>query len=239
MNWDLEGNALEKKDLMIIDMIANNNWKRPMYFAVTAGYSSKSFLYLDEYFQLEGLAYKIVPIKTKRDGMDMGRIDSEIMYKKVMGWDWKNFGNTDLYMDETNRRTSSWSVRNNVGRLAGALVDDGEKDKAIEVLDMTMENLPTSMYYKNHFVMGIIDGYYRAGANEKGSALLKEFLEDNYEEVKYYSRFDRGNQMALQNDIQIRLSEYQGLLQMASQNDRELFTEYEPKFRELINLFNI
>ncbi len=239
LNWDLEGNALEKKDLMIIDMIANNNWKRPIYFAVTAGYSSKSFLYLDEYFQLEGLVYKIVPIKTERSGMDMGRINSEIMYKKVLGWDWKNFGNKDLYMDETNRRTSSWSVRNNMARLAEALINDGEKEKAIEILDMTMTNLPTSIYYKNHYVMGLIDGYFRAGAKEKGSALLKEFLSDNYDEVKYYSRFDRSGQLALQNDIQIRLSEYQGLLQIASQNDKKLFNEYEPKFRELINLFQI
>ncbi len=239
LDWDLEGSAIEKKDIMIIDMIANNNWKRPIYFAVTAGYSSKSFLYLDKYFQLEGLAYKIVPIKTEREGMDMGRIDSEIMYKKVLSWDWKNFGNPNIYMDETNRRTSSWSVRNNVARLANALVDDGENEKAIEVLDMLMANIPTSTYPKNHFIMGIIDGYYRAGANEKGRALITEFFDDNYEEVKYYARFDRQQQLGLQNEIQIKLSEFQGLLQMASQYDRELFDENESKFRELINLFSI
>ncbi|MCK5781647.1 MAG: DUF2723 domain-containing protein [Flavobacteriales bacterium] len=239
LDWNLEGNALEKKDLMIIDMIANNNWKRPIYFAVTAGYSSKSFLYLDKYFQLEGLAYKIVPIKTDRDGLDMGRIDTDVMYKKVVSWNWSNFGNPNIYMDETNRRTSSWSVRNNVARLANALVDEGQDDKAIEVLDMCMNNLPTATYYKNHFVLGIIDGYYRAGAPEKGRALLLEFADDNYEEVKYYSRFSHQQQLALQNDIQIRLSEYQALLQTASMYDKEEFSKLEPRFRELIELFKL
>lgn len=224
---------------MIIDMIANNNWKRPIYFAVTAGYSSKSFLYLDKYFQLEGLAYKIVPIKTDRDGLDMGRIDTDVMYKKVVSWNWSNFGNPNIYMDETNRRTSSWSVRNNVARLANALVDEGQDDKAIEVLDMCMNNLPTATYYKNHFVLGIIDGYYRAGAPEKGRALLLEFADDNYEEVKYYSRFSHQQQLALQNDIQIRLSEYQALLQTASMYDKEEFSKLEPRFRELIELFKL
>ncbi|MEN8137873.1 MAG: DUF2723 domain-containing protein [Bacteroidota bacterium] len=239
LEWDLEGNAIEKKDIMIIDMIANNNWKRPMYFAVTAGYSSKSFLYLDKYFQLEGLAYKIVPVKTERDGMDMGRIDTDVMYKKVLSWDWSNFGNEKVYMDETNRRTSSWSVRNNVSRLANALIDEGKDDKAIEVLDMLMKNLPTDMYPKNHYVLGIVDAYYRAGDLEKGRVLLEEFANDNYEEVKYYSRFSQQQQLALQNDIQIRLSEYQSLLQTASMYDKEKFVELESKFRELINMFQI
>ncbi|MCK5825207.1 MAG: DUF2723 domain-containing protein [Ichthyobacteriaceae bacterium] len=239
LDWDLEGNALEKKDMLIIDMIANNNWKRPMYFAVTAGYSSKSFLYLDKYFQLEGLAYKVIPIKTEREGLDMGKVATDNMYKKVMAWDWDNFGNTDLYMDETYRRTSSWSVRNNVARLANALVDEGKDKEAIEVLDLLMKNIPTSMYSKNHFIMGVIEGYYRAGANKKGAALLTEYFDDIFEEVKYYSRFSVNKQNALNNDIRMKLSEYQSLLQLAAQTDKELFHKYEPEFRNLIALFNI
>jgi len=237
LDWDLEGFALEKKDIMIIDMIANNNWKRPMYFAVTAGYSSKSFLYLDKYFQLEGLAYKVVPIKTERDGIDMGRVANDVMYKKVMKWDWSNFGNPNIYMDETNRRTSSWSVRNNVARLANSLVDAGEKEKSVEVLDLLMKNLPTSVYPKNHFVMGVIEAYYKAGELEKGRTLLVEFLDDNYDEIKYYSRFDSNMQQALLNDIQIKLQEYQSLLQIAMQYDKDVFSEKEPVFRELYDLY--
>ena len=238
LDWDIEGNAIEKKDIMIIDMIANNDWKRPIYFAVTAGYSSKSFLYLDEYFQLEGLAYKLVPIKTEREGMDMGRVAADNMYNKVMRWDWSNLGNKDVYVDETYRRSSAWSVRNNVARLASQLAITGENDKAIEVLDLLMKNIPTSMYPKNHFILGVIDGYYMAGANEKGKALLLEFMNDNAEEVRYYARFSTDKQLALQNEIQIKLSEYQSLLQISAQYDRELFIEKEEEFKSLIGLFS-
>lgn len=239
LDWNLQGNAIEKKDLMIIDMIANNNWKRPIYFAVSVGYSSKSFLYLDDYFQLEGLAYKLIPIKTSRNGEgDIGRVAIDDMYKKVVNWDWKNFGNKNIYMDETNRRTSSWSVRNGVARLAEALVENDEKDKAIEVLDMLMTNMPTDMYYKNHFIMGIITGYYDAGANEKAKALLLEFMDDNEEYVRYFSRFSKTQKKQLIRDVQIKLQEYQLLLRIALKNDADIFDEKEKVFNEMYELFN-
>src|SRR6185436_9067266 len=62
MEWSLDGNYLMKNDLMILNILANNNWKRPVYFATTVG--NENYLNLEPYFQLEGIAYRIVPIRT-------------------------------------------------------------------------------------------------------------------------------------------------------------------------------
>jgi tetratricopeptide (TPR) repeat protein len=237
LDWDLKGNALEKKDIMIIDMIANFDWKRPIYFSVTAGYSSESFLYLDDYFQLEGLAYKLVPMKTKRDGIEIGKVATERMYQKVTSWDWGNFGNEDAYQDETNRRTASWSVRNNVARLANALIDEGQTEKAIEVIDELMKNYPTSIYYKNHFLLGSIEAYYKAGAADKARVILQEFIDDNAEEIRYYAGFNNNQKMAIERDIQIKFGEIQSLLQIAAMYDQDALSDNESKFRDLIRLF--
>ncbi|MBK9026211.1 MAG: hypothetical protein IPL69_20305 [Saprospiraceae bacterium] len=63
MDWTMDGNYLMKNDLMILNILANNHWKRPIYFATTVG--SENYLNLEPYFQLEGLTYRIVPIRTE------------------------------------------------------------------------------------------------------------------------------------------------------------------------------
>src|SRR5690606_30032642 len=75
IDWDLNANLLSKRDIMVVDLIANNDWSRPIYFSVTVGNSSKSFFWLEDYFQLEGLAYRFVPVKneTPKGSTDFGK----------------------------------------------------------------------------------------------------------------------------------------------------------------------
>jgi mevalonate pyrophosphate decarboxylase len=70
IKWSINRQYLTKNDLMVLDLIAHNNWKRPIYFAVTTG--SEAYLGLEEYFQLEGLAYRLVPIKNTENEMAQG-----------------------------------------------------------------------------------------------------------------------------------------------------------------------
>ena len=75
MEWSIESNYLMKNSLMILNIIANNHWKRPIYFATTVG--SENYLNLESYFQLEGLAYRLVPIRTEsKNEIVSGRVES-------------------------------------------------------------------------------------------------------------------------------------------------------------------
>jgi len=105
---DIKDRALYKNRLMMLDIVANNNWKRPIYF--TGGsFGDDDYLWMKDYLQLDGMVYKLVPIKTSisKDGspLDMGQIDSDKMYGIVMKWDWGNSGSSKIYHDTETRKT--------------------------------------------------------------------------------------------------------------------------------------
>ena len=88
---DIKGKAIYKNRVMMFDVIANNNWKRPVYFTGGA-FADEDYLWMKDYLQLDGLVYKLVPVKTPlnkaESQLDMGQIDSDKMYDIVMKWDW-------------------------------------------------------------------------------------------------------------------------------------------------------
>ena len=90
--------------MMILDLLSNNNWDRPIYFvSVGTGNSTN----LTDYFQLEGFAYRFVPIKTKFNYKAIGRIDTDILYDKYMNkFKWGGLGEPNVYIDENNIRTT-------------------------------------------------------------------------------------------------------------------------------------
>ncbi len=78
----LKGNSILKSQLIVLDILAHNNWERPIYFVT--GYHNDAFG-LEEYFQLEGLAYRLVPIKSEnKSWLEYGRIDTDILYENMM-----------------------------------------------------------------------------------------------------------------------------------------------------------
>ena len=91
----------------MLDILANNDWKRPIYF--TGGsYADAEYLWMKEYLQLEGLVYKLVPIKTPLNPINpylMGRIDADRMYTIVQQWEWGNGNSPDIYHDPETRKT--------------------------------------------------------------------------------------------------------------------------------------
>ena len=140
MEWTVDGNYLMKNDLMILNIIANNQWKRPIYFATTVG--SDNYLNLEPYFQLEGLAYRLVPIRTEsKNDVVPGRVETKIMYNNVMNkFVFGNMKDERVYLDENNTRMTT-NFRINFTRLAEELLIEGKRDSAIKVLDKCIEEM--------------------------------------------------------------------------------------------------
>ncbi len=212
IDWNISTNVLSKRDLMVIDLIAHNNWERPIYFSVTVGNSSKSYFWLDDYFQLEGLAYRYVPVRNPRqkNSPDFGKVATETMYQNLM----EEFNleglDGEVYLDETNRRVT-FNLRNIYGRLGKSLAQKGQNEKAIEVLDFAMQYMPEEKYAYDYFVMNIVEGYYLAGADEKAKEILKLFADRLDEELAYYQQFKGKDRNLVQPDIQAA-SSYYGLI---------------------------
>ncbi|MBT6965683.1 MAG: DUF2723 domain-containing protein [Flavobacteriales bacterium] len=191
VKFKLKGNGVFKNKLLVLDILANFNWERPIYFAITVG--RDNFMGLENYFQLEGLAYRLVPYSVPSPDGQTGIVHTEKMYDRLVNqFEWGGLNNPDLYFDETNTRMVM-NFRNNYSRLAEALYQKGDTTKAIETLDKCIAEFSNDVVRLSYFALPIIDLYYKLGETEKGSKVLATMIDDNLTEIKYLKEFDRGS----------------------------------------------
>lgn len=191
IDWTMTGNYVQKNDLMVIDLLAHNNWKRPVYFAATA--PAQSYLNLAPYLQLEGLAYRLVPVKQNEQERQMEtRIQADTMYNNVMTkFKWGGMEKPGQFLDDVFVRSCALNVRQRMGALAATLIEQGKKDQAIKVLDKCVEVTPQENVPYDVTMYSITLAYYQAGATEKANVIARKLF-DNYESnLKYYYSFDR------------------------------------------------
>jgi hypothetical protein len=215
----LNKERLLKNEVMVLDMLATNDFNRPIYYAVTVG--SDNYVGLERYFQLEGFGYQIVPIDAQsRDGQ-YGRVDTQKMYDNVMnkyiftGWD-----DPRVYLDENHRRMGL-NLRNNLTRLASALLSEGDTAKAVEVLDKTVAIMPHDRVPHNFFSLFIAENYYKAGEPEKGDQVMRELAEENLQELRFFAALGRSFQVNDSDDFQLGLAIYANILDMLESYNRE------------------
>ncbi|MEI7523358.1 MAG: DUF2723 domain-containing protein [Mariniphaga sp.] len=221
MEIKLTGNYLTKDELMILDMIANNNWKRPIYFAITVG--RDKYLNLQDYFQTEGFAYRLVPIKTPATNGQVGRVRTDVMYDNIINkFKWGNMNDPKVYLDENNVRMSM-NVRNSFVRLADGLLEQGKRDSAIAVLDRCNELVPNDKVTYNYFNLLMVESYYKAAhtplknairdslslevntfpaASKKGNEVVKVMAKNCEEELKYYFTLEPRFRASVQDELQ-------------------------------------
>jgi len=221
MNINLTGNYLTKDELMILDIIANNNWKRPIYFAITVG--RDKYLNLQDYFQTEGFAYRLVPIKTPASQGQVGSVRTDVMYNNIINkFKWGNMNDPRVYLDENNMRMAM-NVRNSFVRLADGLLDQGKRDSAIAVLDRCNELVPNEKIEYNYFNLLMVNSYYRAAssnvknmnrdslsvevniypaATKKADDVVKVMAKNCEEKLKYYFSLEPKFRATVQEDLQ-------------------------------------
>jgi hypothetical protein len=182
----LKGNSILKSQLIVLDILAHNDWKRPIYFVT--GYHNDA-LGLEEYFQLEGLAYRLVPIKSEnKSWVQYGRIDPDILYGNMMKkFVWGGANNPKVDIDYNHRRTLLVvRARLNYAKLANALSKEGKNQQANEVLDYAIKTLPLDLIPYDPYVPDLIDAYFKAGNKEKGREMTSALAAHYYEDLNYY-----------------------------------------------------
>ena len=213
---DLPTSGLYKNRVMMLDILRNNDWKRPIYF--TGGsYDDEEYIWMKEYLQLEGLVYKLVPIKTPENPENpyqMGRIDSDNMFDIVKKWGWGNANSPDIYHDPETRKNSI-SFRSNLARLAEQLVNEKQPQKAIEVLDLAMEKMPLDYFGYYSLITPIAATYYRAGSAEKGGKLATQLAEKYADKLSYYESFSAADQQLYAETILVDVERYRAVVDVA------------------------
>ncbi|MCG9791542.1 DUF2723 domain-containing protein [Flavobacterium algicola] len=234
---DIKGSALYKNRLMMLDFILNNNWKRPVYFSGGA-YDAEDYLWMKEYLQLDGMVYKLVPIKTpiSKDGspLDMGQIDSEKMYKIIMAWDWGNSESDKIYHDPETRRESI-TYRTNLARLMDKLIEEGKIDKAKKVIELAMTKMPLDKFGYYSLVEPFAKGYYQTNDVAKAQDLLNKLMKKYQENLSYYSKLNPTEQSDIAVDIITDIERYRSLI-IVMQSNGDL--DFYEKNRKTFNTYN-
>jgi hypothetical protein len=182
----LKGSWLMKSQLIVLDMLANNNWKRPVYFVT--GYHDDA-LGLEEYFQLDGLAFRLVPIKSEnKSWFEYGRTDNAILYENMMKkFVWGGINDPDTYIDYYQRRTLTVvRARLNYARLASSLAEAGEKEKATEVLEKCMSLFPVSKLGFDIYFSDVISAWFKSGNSARAAELSRELAGYYFERTGYF-----------------------------------------------------
>ena len=194
---NIKRNSLDKNQLMILDMLANFDWKRPIY--LTQVYIMQD-LGLMDYLQFDGYAYRFVPILTPvQNPYEIGRIDAD--YAAPLLKETFRYGNLNdprVYVDYFIQYNLSAShARDSFARVAKELLRENRVDEAVELLDLGLERLPTSQIrFTDSNTYPFLEAYYAAsamgaeGAAEKGDTLLREYAHTLIEYIEYYLRFD-------------------------------------------------
>jgi len=225
---DIGENGLYKAQLAMLEQLANNDWKRPIYFS-GGSFKDEDYLFAKNYLQLEGLTYKLVPIYTKPVDIDYGRINTDIMYKNVKKWDWGNM-NKNIYLDPETRR-NSLIFRGILYRLADSLFTEGKKDKAEEILDLSVNKMPVERFGFYSSLIYYVDLYYKLGKTEKARHLADILLKKFKEYLEYYGQMSLKEKYANLGDIEHYTKMYSVIIEIIFANNDKVFGE--EKYKEL------
>mgnify|MGYP001011169163 FL=1 len=177
-------NALYKNDLMMLEMIAHCNWTRPIYVALTVG--QENYMNLGDNFIQEGLANRISPFTTNALGAknyDTQKVYNNLMYRYRYG----GLSKPGLYIDETVMRMC-YTHRRLFGQLALHLIAEGQKAKALKVLQKVEKELPTYNIPMNYMSGGndIAHAYALLGQKKKALEVINQVWKNASQYEQYY-----------------------------------------------------
>ena len=216
--------ALYKNDLMMLEMLAQCNWTRPLYVATTVG--GDNYMNLGDNFVQEGLAYRITPFTTNKPGAK--NFDTEKTYNNVMNR--FKFGGLDkkgLYIDETVMRMC-YTHRNLFAQLALALIREGKNDKALKVLRKAEKSIP-EYNVPNSFVSGSADlarAYALIGCKADAARILRQVWNNTKSYADYYVSLDGSRFSMCQNDVMRQLYYMQGISDIAQLVDAKMANDW-------------
>ncbi len=233
MKIKLRGNVLEKKDLAFLDVLATNNWERPIYLNNTS--LSQLNLDLRDYAVQEGNAYRILPVKNNRKDRD-NLVNTESSYEKMINqFGYRGLDNSALYYNEDYKGFVQ-NHRSSLNALAEALVDRGETERAKGVLNFGLDKIPDKGVPYDITTVSTVELLYKVGEKKKGldiatviGARAEEMIQ--YEMIKF-----RGISMEIRRNLYV-LGELQRILY--ENGEVELAKKYEDAYQNILENLQI
>ena len=223
--------SIEKSEMMLLDLLANFDWKRPICF--TQVYILQDFGLLD-YLQYDGYAYRLVPILTPyQSSWEIGRIDTEWTYPRLMEtFRYGNLADEDVHVDHfLQYNIAASKAREGFARVAKELIREGRNEEALKALDRGLEVLPSpKIRYTDANTYPFIEAYYALGEMEKGDKLLTDYATVLMEYMEYYLLFDGYKANLVEGEIRNRMDSLTELYYLAAFTKRNDLIEWFNKY---------
>ena len=235
MHISLKGKrALYKSELMMLEMLSEANWERPIYIAVSVGRENQ--LNMENHFVQEGLAYRFTPFDTSKTGVT---IDSEKMYDNLMNK--FKFGGIDkpgIYIDENAMRMCH-SHRRIFSQLVQQLMREGKKDKAKAALDYAEKMIPAYNvpYDWQNGAVQMAEAYYQLGETAKADEMMKALADKAVEYLTWYLSLDDNRFMISTREFEYHWAVLDAEVKAMKKYNSKLAEIYEPKVEELYNMY--
>jgi tetratricopeptide (TPR) repeat protein len=233
LDWEINKTYVYKNDLLILDILSANNWERPVYFSITTG--SDAYLSLMPFFRLEGLAYRLVPLRNVA-GRGQINVNTEKMFKNIMeDYKWGGLDENEIYMDENNIRMAE-TMRVQMVTLANALTKEGKKDKALAVLKKCLQVLPernVPLFNEPYeYKLYLVQALYEAGGNEDAARIAKRFFQILEGDLAYLNSFKGSEKSKVSKELYRKAGMMNELIVLAGDNqDDATKKELEQRFK--------
>ena len=226
--------ALYKSELMMLEMLAEANWERPIYIAVSVGQENQ--LGMDNYFIQEGLTYRFTPFDTNKTGV---KIDSEKMYDNLMNK--FKFGGIDkpgIYIDE-NAMRMCYSHRRIFSQLIGQLLAEGKNDKARAALEYAEKMIPAENvpYDWQNGSLQMAEAWYKLGETEKGDHIIQALADKAVEYMTWYMSLDNGRFLISSREYEYHWALLNEEVKKMEQYKSSLAETYRAKLEELYDMY--
>lgn len=224
--------GIEKKDLMILDILATNNWERPVYLNNTS--MQQINMDLSNYSIQEGNAYRIMPIEKPNPKAEF--VNTDVMYENVMeNFHYRELDNPEVYYTE-DYRNLLLNHRSTFNTLAAALVGEGKMEKAKQALLFSLEKMPDKSIPYDYTISRTVSLLYRVGETEKGKEVSQILGDRAIEMVEYYLENDIRLGFELQKHLMV-LGELQRTLYQYG--EEELAEKYEEAYQNFVRRFRM
>ena len=190
MNFRLDGSSLIKDDIAVLDIIGSNIQDRPVYFAVTS--RPDKLLGMTDYMQLEGLAMRVVPVKSVSETarysiVGSGYVSADKLFKNITErFKWGNFDKQKVYVNPS-YQPSIQSTRLVVMRAANDMVLHGDTKRAVELVDKYFEAFPDMNFPYDIQALQMIQVYVDAKANDKAKKHMSILLRDVEDQLRMFT----------------------------------------------------
>jgi hypothetical protein len=229
MEITLNQTDLLKEDLIFLDMLATNQWKRPIYFASLLNAAKYN---LQEYTQVEGMVYRLLPVKVP--GARQGYVHSALMYENMMHRSfWRNLDNATVYHDEEARDRHILPSRFQFYLLATQLIREGKRDKAREVMRYCLRVIPDKSIPYDQADSALIGPLMQVGETERALEIASTMAGRADENLTYY--LDAKNDQA--EEIRNNLGILRDVVASLKESQHPEASRYETLFHQHLNRY--